>query len=367
MNGQLPNFWRRRSWLSYLLWPLALIFSLISRLRRCYLTARTWRSPVPLVVVGNLTVGGNGKTPLVIGLTRALLADGVQVGLISRGYGRKSTAPLLLADGRIYGAMNGKEGSAADFVGDDQDAARRIGGSDFVGDDRDGGANKVGDDRNGGSDKVGDEPLLIHQQTGAPIAVAADRRAAVQLLLQHRPHLQLLISDDGLQHYGLARDLEIVAVAPDLGWGNGFLLPAGPLRELPSRGADYFIYTGAGGSNNFLTCGRRIALYSLASGAELTWAQLRPPHFALTAIARPERFFRELEAHLPLQGLRALADHSPISFRQCAFARTGTLLVSSKDAVKMAHWPLARRQNIVVVDYALTPPQQVINRIKGLL
>ena len=329
MNGQLPNFWRRRSWLSYLLWPLALIFFLISRLRRRYLTARAWRSPVPLVVVGNLTVGGNGKTPLVIGLTRALLADGVQVGLISRGYGRKSTAPLLLADGRIYGAMNGKEGSAADFMGD--------------------------------------EPTLIHQQTGAPIAVAADRRAAVQLLLQHRPHLQLLISDDGLQHYGLARDLEIVAVAPDLGWGNGFLLPAGPLRELPSRGADYFISTGAGGSNNFLTCGRRIALYSLASGAELTWEQLRPPHFALTAIARPERFFNELEAHLPLQGRRALADHSPISFRQCAFARPGTLLVSSKDAVKMAHWPLAQRQNIVVVDYALTPPQQVINRIKGLL
>ena len=330
MNGQLPNFWRRRSWLSYLLWPLALIFFLISRLRRRYLTARAWRSPVPLVVVGNLTVGGNGKTPLVIGLTRALLADGVAVGLISRGYGRKSTAPLLLADGRIYGAGLNTEGSGEAYL-------------------------------------MGDEPTLIHQQTSAPIAVAADRRAAVQLLLQHRPHLQLLISDDGLQHYGLARDLEIVAVAPDLGWGNGFLLPAGPLRELPSRGADYFIYTGAGGSNNFLTCGRRIALYSLASGAELTWAQLRPPHFALTAIARPERFFRELEAHLPLQGRRALADHSPISFRQCAFARTGTLLVSSKDAVKMAHWPLARRQNIVVVDYALTPPQQVINRIKGLL
>ncbi len=362
MNGQLPNFWRRRSWLSYLLWPLALIFFLISRLRRCYLTARAWRSPVPLVVVGNLTVGGNGKTPLVIGLTRALLADGVAVGLISRGYGRKSTAPLLLADGRIYGADVNAEGNGEVYLmGDDRTANRLAGGANKVGDDQDA-ARRIGR-----SDFVGDEPLLIHQQTGAPIAVAADRRAAVQLLLQHRPHLQLLISDDGLQHYGLARDLEIVAVAPDLGWGNGFLLPAGPLRELPSRGADYFISTGAGGSNNFLTCGRRIALYSLASGAELTWAQLRPPHFALTAIARPERFFKELEAHLPLQERRALADHSPISFRQCAFARTGTLLVSSKDAVKMAHWPLARRQNIVVVDYALTPPQQVINRIKGLL
>lgn len=346
MNGQLPNFWRRRSWLSYLLWPLALIFFLISRLRRRYLTARAWRSPVPLVVVGNLTVGGNGKTPLVIGLTRALLADGVQIGLISRGYGRKSTAPLLLADGRIYGAGLNAEGSGEVYLMGDDRTANRLAGD---------------------ADEIGDEPLLIHQQTGAPIAVAADRRAAVQLLLQHRPHLQLLISDDGLQHYGLARDLEIVAVAPDLGWGNGFLLPAGPLRELPSRGADYFISTGAGGSNNFLTCGRRIALYSLASGAELTWEQLRPPHFALTAIARPERFFNELEAHLPLQERRALADHSPISFRQCAFARPGTLLVSSKDAVKMAHWPLARRQNIVVVDYALTPPQQVINRIKGLL
>jgi tetraacyldisaccharide 4'-kinase len=158
-----------------------------------WLHALPWRigllrprpTPVPVVVVGNLTVGGTGKTPLVIALVEALRARGIAVGVISRGYGRRTRGVLL--------------------VGRDSDAT-----------------------------EAGDEPLLIARQTRAPVAVGEDRAAALARLTGAVP-IELAIADDGLEHHRLARAMEIVVIDASRGFGNGRLLPAGPLRAPLSR------------------------------------------------------------------------------------------------------------------------------------
>ncbi len=144
------------------------------------------RAPVPVVVVGNLTAGGNGKTPVVIWLVEQLQQRGIRVGVVSRGYGGKAERYPLVLDDRTSTAQ------------------------------------------------AGDEPVLIHQRTGAPVAVAPLRSDAVKALLSAHD-LQMIVTDDGLQHYKLARDREIVVIDGVRRFGNGWWLPAGPMRERASR------------------------------------------------------------------------------------------------------------------------------------
>ncbi|WP_416398234.1 tetraacyldisaccharide 4'-kinase [Allohahella sp. A8] len=171
-----------------LLVPLSWLFNSIASRRRRRLTASAEASQVPTLIVGNLSVGGTGKTPLVIALIQRLKADGYRVGVISRGYGGKPTTgeyPLDVASHPLAA-------------------------------------------------EVGDEPLLIHRATGVPVFVDPDRpRARRELLKNHS--CDLVISDDGLQHYALSRDFELVVIDAKRGLGNGYCLPAGPLREPPSR------------------------------------------------------------------------------------------------------------------------------------
>lgn len=179
----LHDVWSHRGIAASLLYPFSLVYLAIARRR----AARTTpvELPVPVVVVGNIYVGGTGKTPITIELVRELKAAGFTPGVISRGYGRASKEQHL--------------------VEDDSPAST-----------------------------VGDEPLLIRRATGVPVAVGRDRVAAGRLLIRSNPSVNVIVSDDGLQHRRLARDVEL-AVVGARGLGNSWALPAGPLRELPSR------------------------------------------------------------------------------------------------------------------------------------
>ncbi|PLL36410.1 tetraacyldisaccharide 4'-kinase, partial [Klebsiella michiganensis] len=185
----ISRIWSGESPLWRLLLPLSWLYGLVSGLIRLSYKLgwrKAWRSPVPVVVVGNLTAGGNGKTPVVIWLVEQLQQRDIRVGVVSRGYGGKAASyPLLL---------NTATPTA----------------------------------------EAGDEPVLIYQRTGAPVAVSPVRSDAVQALLAAHD-LQLIVTDDGLQHYKLARDKEIVVIDGVRRFGNGWWLPAGPMRERASR------------------------------------------------------------------------------------------------------------------------------------
>ena len=185
----IEKIWSGQSPLWILLLPLSGLYGLVSNLIRLSYRLglrKSWRAPVPVVVVGNLTAGGNGKTPVVVWLVEQLQQRGIRVGVVSRGYGGKAGHyPLVL-------------------------------------------------DAHTSSDQAGDEPVLIFQRTGAAVAVSPVRCEAVQALLAgNQP--QIIITDDGLQHYALARDYEIVVVDGIRRFGNGWWLPAGPMRERESR------------------------------------------------------------------------------------------------------------------------------------
>lgn len=180
-----PLFWQERSWKAQVLKPLSYLYGWCAKQDKIKKMAQQQKLPRPVVVVGNINVGGTGKTPVTIALIEGLQALNYKVGLISRGYGRLSNDTIVSYDGVTVG-------------------------------------------------ELGDEPYLIHQKTGVPTAVSGSRYDAGMALLDHYPEIDIVISDDGLQHYALHRDFEIVVMGKQ-GVGNGYLLPAGPLRESTAR------------------------------------------------------------------------------------------------------------------------------------
>lgn len=250
-----------------------------------------YRAPVPVLVVGNITVGGTGKTPLILWMIEHCRARGLKVGVVSRGYGaRPPSLPW-----RVHA---------------NQDAAQ-----------------------------AGDEPLLIVQRSGVPLMIDPDRSRAVRALLAAES-LDLILSDDGLQHYRLARDLELVLIDAARGLGNRRCLPGGPLREPVERlsSVDAVLYNGA-------TCDRDDGYaFTLEPSAlvNLCTGERRPlDHFAkgqqvhaVAGIGNPRRFFKTLEGLDWQPVTHAFADHAQYSLDALTFTPPLPLVMTEKDAVK---------------------------------
>lgn len=291
MHHALQRAWLRRGPLAWLLWPLSLVFGLLAATRRGLYRAgllASERAPVPVIVVGNVVAGGAGKTPAVMALVEHLTAQGLQVGVVSRGHGRRT-----------------------------DDCRQVLAASDAA--------------------DVGDEPLLVARHCGVPVFVARRRVQAVRALLAAHPQTQVIVCDDGLQHYALARDLEI-CVFDDRGAGNGWLLPAGPLRERWPRPVDLVLRTEAAPGIEGFIVRRRLADFALrADGSRVAVDALRgQPLRAMAGIARPDAFFAMLRAAgLDLVQADALPDHYDFDSKVRPADAGYSLICTEKDAVKL--------------------------------
>lgn len=298
---RLDSYWDSLNPVAIALLPLSWLFRLVSWLRyRAYhrgLLTRV-RLSVPVIVVGNITVGGTGKTPLVIWLARHLRDLGFRPGIIARGYG-------------------GQASQWPQPVTPQSDPAM-----------------------------VGDEPVLLASRTGCPVWVGPDRPRTAQTLLD-KADCDILISDDGLQHYALQRDLEIVVIDGARGLGNGFSLPAGPLRERPARldQVDLVIANGPSeltGHHMTLKPGRLINLANPSLQVSLDYFAAQSVH-AMAGIGNPERFFDTLRAGgLQLQ-VQPFPDHHRFTETDINPNDELPVIVTEKDAVKCA--PFARRRH----------------------
>ena len=291
---KLVNAWYQGSpWLT-ILKPLAALFHRQAESRRqSYLCgAKTvWNAPVPVVVVGNITVGGVGKTPLVAALVSLAREAGFKPGIVSRGYGGK--APYY-----PYAVTGGSDAS-----------------------------------------HTGDEPLMLAQRCRCPVVVDAKRVEAVQYLLQNND-CDLVISDDGLQHYALGRDMEIAVIDGARGLGNGQFLPAGPLREGPERlqEVDWIIVNGEGfrsEEESHLMQLRASQLVHLKTGEvkpvdELVGEEVH----AVAGIGNPERFFTTLQKQGYQLQRHAFADHHAFQISDLPVNDGKAIIMTEKDAVK---------------------------------
>lgn len=317
LEEQLEALWYGKSPLAWLLLPVAALFGLLVRVRRrAYRSGwcRVERLTVPVIVVGNLTAGGTGKTPVTAWLVALCAEAGFRPGIVSRGYGgRKSREPRL--------------------VGPDDDAL-----------------------------DVGDEPLLLRRQTGVPVCVAADRVAAGQQLLA--AGVNLIIADDGLQHYRLHRDLEIAVLDGQRRLGNGFLLPAGPLREPASRLGSVdlvLVNSGPAQAGEFAVQSRISGLRSLDGSKRCALADLRGQVVrAVAGIGNPARFHAQLQAAgIPVQAI-PVPDHGRIDLAALSRASATPIVMTEKDAVK--YGPVAGC-TVWVAELVLDVPAEIGERV----
>jgi tetraacyldisaccharide 4'-kinase len=298
LESTLTRAWLRRGALACALWPVAQLFGALSALRRALYRAgvlKAERLPVPVIVVGNIFIGGTGKTPLTIWLVDALRAAGFTPGVISRGFGREGGAPR-----EVTPASSAQE--------------------------------------------AGDEPLLIARCTRCPVVVGRARGQAGRALLAAHPEVDVLVADDGLQHYALARDIEIV-LFDGRGVGNGWLLPAGPLRELPSRRRDFTVVNApalppelaraVGGNPVRMQLAGRFAERLAHPGERVSLAELKGWRIVAAAgIGNPGRFFAMLDdAGLAFTAM-PLPDHHDFLDAPFDGVDADVILITEKDAVK---------------------------------
>ncbi len=297
----LEPYWYRVSPLHLALWPLSVLYSIVAALRRLLYRiglAPATRLRVPVIVVGNISAGGTGKTPCVIWLAQWLLEHGWQPGIVSRGYGGTARSPQCALP----------------------DSDPRI---------------------------VGDEAVLLARRTSCPVWVGSQRVAAAQALLTAHPDCNVIISDDGLQHYALARNVELAVIDGERGCGNGMLLPAGPLREPVRRLARVdaiIINGGAVFPLDLLPAG--VPVFDMRLDGS-TFYELRnpqrsvgPAHFAsqpvhaMAAIGNPQRFFNRLRDLGLSFSAHPFPDHHAYAPSDCAVGANAALLMTEKDAVK---------------------------------
>ncbi len=319
----LERHWYRITFLHLILLPLSMLFLLLAASRRALYRSgllHTEKLPVPVIVIGNITVGGSGKTPLTLWLAQQLLEQGWHPGIISRGYAGDSSMPLEV----LYGS----------------DPAR-----------------------------VGDEAVLMAQRKLCPVWVGCDRAAVARALLAAHPECDVILSDDGLQHYRMRRDVEIAVVDGMRRFGNGFLLPAGPLRELPSRlhQVDAVVINGGAASNHEYRMDLAGSMFRnlLNPESERSAADFRGLCLhAIAGIGHPQRFF----AHLNELGLMVQAhpfpDHHRFIPADLDISDADAILMTEKDAVKCTRFATEKCWVLRVdaqVDPALT--QHILERI----
>jgi len=325
----LTRTWLSRGLAAWLMWPISLVFGAIIAIRRCLFKVGVFeqtRLPVPVIVVGNIYVGGTGKTPLVIWLSRQLREQGFVPGVISRGYGGDASRVV-----EINAQMS--------------------------------------------PDDIGDEPLLILQRAGVPLVVGRNRVSAARALLTAHPEVNVIISDDGLQHYALGRDIEIL-LFDERGIGNGWLLPAGPLREPVTRRFDFRVLNGLEslGENSFSMQLVGQHAEQLINRANTKALKELPENLSIAAaagIGNPERFFTMLkQLGVNVQEHIALPDHFDYSSNPFESLKVDIILITEKDAVKcsrrngLADDP---RLWVVPVEAAIAGPfsEHLVEKLRG--
>ncbi len=290
-ESALISAWYRGAWWLWLLRPLEFIFRLVVALRRAlyrFGVLSRFIPEKPLVVVGNITVGGTGKTPVVIALVEHLQSIGIRPGVVSRGYGARSASfPHSVGPGTT-------------------------------------------------ADDCGDEALLIYQRTDCPCVVAPSRPDAVRQLVNDFD-IDIILSDDGLQHYALGRSMEIAVLDHRRGIGNGFCLPAGPLREPVSRleSVDQILYRGSGDSSNGVRYAASV-LVNLDTGEErsVSAESLQEDVHAVAGIGQPAQFYESLEDSGFVIEEHTFSDHHHFRARDLAGLVGKPIIMTEKDAVK---------------------------------
>jgi tetraacyldisaccharide 4'-kinase len=325
----LERHWQRITVISALLYPLSLLFRLVVSLRRAAYRAallKQHRVRVPVVVVGNITVGGTGKTPLTLWLTGLLSQAGFSPGIVSRGHGGTVRRPHRVAA--------------------DDDCAR-----------------------------FGDEPVLLARRSRCPVYIGWDRVAASRALLAAHPACDVLVSDDGLQHYALARDVELIVIDAERGFGNGCMLPAGPLREPRARlrEADAVVMNGPpraledfGAPFSMTLEGR--SFHNLLNPEFIVGAEYfhNQRVYAIAGIGNPQRFFSHLhDLGITFQA-HAFADHHRFTAADLAFPDADAILMTEKDAVKCVAF-VSERQWALRVDAVPGPAlgALVLRKLRG--
>ena len=309
MTRWFSEAWYNGSLLVRLLWPLSLVFGVLAQRRRQQLLRNSWQAGVPVIVVGNITAGGTGKTPVCLALAKHFTAQGKRVVLVSRGYGGNAAHYPLI--------VNAESDPAA----------------------------------------AGDEAVLLARQSGCTVVVDPDRVHAAQLAEQQL-HAQLILSDDGLQHYALGRTVEIAVIDGARGLGNGLQLPAGPLREPAKRlqSVDYVIVNGPLLPPLSIPAGKQVnmrlqalGLVNLHSGERLSpqhWLERHGAQktvHAVAGIGNPARFFTSLQQLGFVIMPHAFEDHHAFQPGDLAFANAAPVVMTAKDAVKCQgfaknHW-----------------------------
>ncbi|HUN70135.1 MAG TPA: tetraacyldisaccharide 4'-kinase [Burkholderiales bacterium] len=285
------NHWSRRGAVAWLLWPASLLFGIVASCRRLFFKFHLFKSHkagVPVIVVGNLVAGGSGKTPLVLWIVQLLKEHRWRPGIVSRGYGGSALLPV--------------EANIASPP-----------------------------------EEVGDEPILLARRSGCPVWVAPDRVAACRLLREKHPECDVIVTDDGLQHYALRRDIEI-CVVDGRGFGNGFLLPAGPLREPPSRlgSVDAVVTHGASGVKGYEMALEGESLVRMTDARDVRPAKSfagQKVH-AVAGIGDPKRFFLQLARFGIKPVPHPFPDHHPFSAGELDFGDEAPVVMTEKDAVK---------------------------------
>ena len=318
----VERIWYERHPLALLLFPLSLLYALVTFIRRwCYRLGlfKVHRFSAPVIVVGNISLWGTGKTPLVIWLARHLRQLGYRPGIVSRGYGGEASSWPQKVSAESSPEM------------------------------------------------VGDEAVLIAQKTGCPVFVDPERPAAVEALLA-QSDCNVVISDDCLQHYAMDRDLEIVVVDGKRGFGNGFLLPAGPLRESPRRlsSVDLVISNGTWRPEIPHMDLRETAVVAMNDAdQERTLEAFSGERVdAIAGIGNPQRFFRMLEQRGVEVTPHAFPDHHPYKMNDLNFGSGLPLLMTEKDGVKCRQFPI---KNCWVVQVAARPSKAFVDQLNLLL